>query len=49
MPIPDYEVSVFQDGSWRSGTELYRTQYKASGHDLQSLFGYLIEYGLVTN
>jgi hypothetical protein len=47
MPMPDYEVTVGQDGSWHSGTELYRTEYEASGKDLQSLFDYLVEKGLV--
>ena len=47
MPMPDYDVSVFQDGSWHSSTELYRTKYEASGQDLQSLFDYLAEKGLV--
>jgi hypothetical protein len=47
MPMPDYNVTVGQDGSWHSGVELYRSEYKASGRDLQSLFDYLIEKGLV--
>ena len=47
MPMPDYDVTVFQDGSWHSSTELYRTKYEASGQDLQSLFDYLVEKGLV--
>ena len=47
MPLPDYDVTVGQDGSWNSSTELYRTDYEASGGDLQSLFDYLIEKGLV--
>lgn len=47
MPIADYDVTVFPDGSWHSSTELYRTEYQAKGHNLQSLFDYLIEKGLV--
>jgi len=47
MPMPDYGVTVGQDGSWHSSTELYRTEYEASGQDLQSLFDYLVEKGLV--
>lgn len=47
MPLPDYGVTVFQNGSWHSGVELYRTEYEASGEDLQSLFEYLIGKGLV--
>lgn len=47
MPMPDYGVTVGQDGSWHSGVELYRTQYEASGKDLQSLFEHLIEKGLI--
>lgn len=47
MPVPHYDVTVFQDGSWHSGTELYRPEYEASGQDLQSLFDYLIGKGLV--
>ena len=47
MPIPPYDVTVGRDGSWHSSTELYCTEYKASGQDLQSLFDYLVEKGLV--
>lgn len=47
MPIPKYDVTVFQDGSWHSGVELYCRQYENSGQDLQSLFDYLVEKGLV--
>ena len=47
MPIPSYDVTVGRDGSWHSGTELYRTEYEASGQDLQSLFDHLVEKGLV--
>ncbi len=47
MPMPDYGVTVGQDGSWHSGVKPYHTEYKANGQDLQSLFDYLIENGLV--
>jgi hypothetical protein len=47
MPMPDYGVTVGQDGSWHSGTELYCTKYEAAGQDLQSLFDYLVKKGLV--
>jgi hypothetical protein len=48
MPLPDYQVTVFQDGSWHSGVKLYPTEPETSGRDLQSLFDYLVEKGLVT-
>src|SRR5947209_7308298 len=47
MPMPDYAVTVFQNGSWHSGVELFRSECEAGGQDLQSLFDYLIEKGLV--
>ncbi len=47
MPMPDYDVTVGKDGSWHSSTELYQKEYEAGGQDLQSLFDYLIEKGLV--
>lgn len=47
MPMPDYDVTVGQDGSWHSGIELYRSEYEASGQDLQSLFDYLVEKGRI--
>ena len=48
MPMPKYGVTVWQDGSWRSGIETYcTTPPEASGEDLQSLFDYLVEKGLV--
>lgn len=47
MPLPDYDVTVGQDGSWHSGTELYRSEYKARGEDLQSLFEYLVKQGRI--
>jgi hypothetical protein len=47
MPMPDYEVTVFQDGSWHSGTNLYQLSYEAGGQDLQSLFDYLVAKGKI--
>lgn len=47
MPMPDYDVTVGQDGSWHSGVELYRSHYEASGRDLQSLFEYLVKKGKI--
>lgn len=47
MPMPDYGVTVGQDGSWHSGTVPFVTEVEASGQDLQSLFDYLVKKGLV--
>jgi len=47
MPIPNYGVTVFQDGSWHTGVEPYPENPAVSGQDLQSLFNYLMEKGLV--
>ena len=47
MPMADYGVTLFQNGSWHSGTKLYCTKWDADGQDLQSLFDYLVEKGLV--
>jgi len=47
MPMPDYGVTVGQDGSWHSGVEFPPQGPAASGQDLQSLFDYLVEKGLV--
>jgi hypothetical protein len=47
MPMPKYSVTVFQDGSWHSGVEPYPENPSVSGDDLQSLFNYLVEKGLV--
>jgi hypothetical protein len=49
MPMPDYGVTVGQDGSWHSGTVPFPTEAEASGEDLQSLFDYLVKKGLVKN
>jgi hypothetical protein len=42
-----YGVTVFQDGSWHVGDEPYPENPSVSGQDLQSLFDYLVEKGLV--
>lgn len=47
MPMPDYGVTVGQHGSWHSGVVPFVTEVEASGQDLQSLFDYLVEKGLV--
>ena len=47
MPIPSYDVTVGQNGAWHSGIDLFGTEYETSGEDLQSLFDYLVEKGLV--
>jgi len=47
MPMPKYGVTVFQDGSWHTGVESYPENPAISGKDLQSLFDYLVEKGLV--
>lgn len=47
MPLPNYGVTVFKDGSWHVGVEPYPENPAVSGQDLQSLFIYLVEKGLV--
>ena len=47
MPMPDYGVTVGQDGSWHSGIVPFPEEPEATGNDLQSLFDYLAERGLV--
>ena len=47
MPMPDYGVTVGQDGSWHTGVTLFPDAPDARGQDLQSLFDYLAEKGLV--
>jgi hypothetical protein len=47
MPMPDYGVTVGQNGSWHSGIVPFPEEPEARGDDLQSLFDYLIERGLV--
>lgn len=45
VPISYYGVTVFQNGSWHTGSEF--AGYETEGQDLQSLFDYLVEKGLV--
>ena len=47
MPIPEYGVTVGQDGSWHSGIDPFVENPEDSGEDLQSLFDYLTDKGLV--
>jgi hypothetical protein len=47
MPMPDYDVTVGQDGSWHSGATLFPENPEARGDDLQSLFDYLVEKGRI--
>jgi hypothetical protein len=47
MPMPDYGVTVGQNGSWHSGTTLFSENPEARGQDLQSLFDYLVEKGTI--
>jgi hypothetical protein len=47
MPMPNYGVTVGQDGSWYSGLTFPPNSPKARGQDLQSLFDYLVASGLV--
>lgn len=47
MPIPKYDVTVFQDGSWHSGTVLYPTNPETSGQDMRSLYDYLSAKGFM--
>ncbi len=47
MPMPDYGVTVGQNGAWHSGTARFSEEPEVWGDDLQSLFDYLIEKGLL--
>ena len=47
MPMPDYGVTVFQDGSWHVGDPFPRDKPEVSGEDFQSLFDHLVKKGLV--
>jgi len=47
MPMPDYDVTVGQDGSWHSGVTRFPENPEARGEDLQSLFDYLVENGRI--
>ena len=46
-PVSGYDVTIFEDGSWHSGTDLFAMMYDAKGSDLQSLFEYLAEKGKI--
>jgi hypothetical protein len=48
MPLPEYDVTVFQNGSWHSGTKLFQSEYEDGGDNLQSLFDYLVAKGKIT-
>jgi hypothetical protein len=48
MPMPDYGVTVGPHGRWHSGIEPFPGNPEARGDDLQSLFDYLAEQGLVS-
>ena len=47
LPLPKYDVTVFQDGSWHSGITRFSTKPDAKGENLQSLLEYLVDKGLV--
>ena len=34
-PMPECDVTAFQDGSWHSSTELFQAKYEAGGQGLQ--------------
>ena len=43
MQLPRYDVTVFRDGSWHSGTAPFRSDPDAKEEDLRSLLEYLAE------
>lgn len=47
MPMPNYGVTVGQDGSWYASVAFPSQSPAARGQDLQSLFDYLVQKGLV--
>ena len=47
MPIPDYDVTISDDGKWHSGVNLFPKDPEARGDDLQSLFDYLVAKGKI--
>ena len=47
LPLPDYDVTVMDDGSWHSGVKLVSENREAGGDDLQSLFEYLAAKGKI--
>ena len=47
MPMPDYDVTVGQDGSWHSGSKPFLDKPEVRGENLQSLFDYLVAKGKI--
>ena len=47
MPMPDYDVTGGQDGSWHPGITPFPENPEARGGDLQSLFDYLVQKGRI--
>jgi len=47
MPIPDYDMTIGDDGKWHSGVKLFPENPEARGDDLQSLFDYLVAKGKI--
>ena len=47
MPLPEYNVTIFQDGGWWGTIDPIKERNAVEGNDLQSLFDYLVEKGLV--
>jgi hypothetical protein len=47
MPISKYNVTIFQDGGWWGTIDPVNKKGVREGEDLQSLFDYLVEKGLL--
>jgi len=47
MALPDYNLTVFQDGSWWGTIDPLNENDAKEGNNLQSLFDYLMEKGVV--
>jgi hypothetical protein len=47
MAIPKYNVTIFQGGGWWGTSDPIKERNAVEGDDLQSLFDYLVEKGLV--
>jgi len=47
VPLPEYNVTIFQDGGWWGTIDPVNEKNAREGNDLQSLFDYLVEKGLV--
>jgi hypothetical protein len=47
IPMPAYDVTVGDDGSWHSGVTLFSENPEASGEDLQTLFDFLVAKGKI--